>query len=245
LIDKGITLDPKLIEAARFLRYICGVVAIDVNVTVNVNEVQIDIFSRDSTNPAQPQSHYGLAVTNTSEFLAERWDSFTVSTPNRRIVTRVKQIIEFIPRPGNDSDPDYLANGFDGNGTKDTIVRIHDMEVNGTTNVFEDLGELALFTDPNNDSDTTGVFRRAFRVVTLFAPLKIARLCVGYLTTNIRNSIGSGEVVRPGDVGFNILIDNIPWTRDDTVLALAIDHDVDIDDNTVLATNGSGWEVDP
>jgi len=136
-----------------------------------------------------------------------------------------------------------LANGFDA--TKDTVVRINDLEFNSTTGVFEDLGEIELYKDPNNDSDVTGVFRRAFRSVTLFGPLRLARLCVAWVTTNIRNGLGSGEVVSAGDVSLNIILDNIPFTRDDTVMALVIDHDLDVDNFDNITSNSSGFEVDP
>jgi hypothetical protein len=245
LFDNGVAPAPALIDIVRRFKFLCGVVSVDVNVTVSRDEQSIDIFSRDSTNPNQPQSRYNLISRNTTEFIAERWDTLTAirNGPTRRIVTRIKQMIEFVPRSGFDSDTDYMTSGFDA--TKDTVVRIHDLEVNGSTGFFEDLGEIPLFNDPNNVNDTTGVFRRLFRSVILYGPLRLARMVVTFITTNIRNGIGSGQVTRPGDLSFNIVLENIPWTSDNTVMALVIDHDVDIDDATTTITNDTGFEVDP
>jgi len=237
--DKGIQLDPKLRDIARRIRFICNVPSVDVNATVSDDESSVHIRSSADTHPDRPYAHFALVVKKTIEFLAERYNRSSDTKPSRRIFVRARKIFEYIPRTGADSDADYTTSGFDE--TKDTVVSTVDLETDSTTSAVEDLGASELYT--RNDTDSTGGFRRAFRCVTRFGPLRLARFAFSILTANVRNGIGSGAVINAGDVSFNLLIENIPYTNDNTRIAIALDIDLDVDDGSIVA-NGSGFERD-
>jgi hypothetical protein len=182
-----------------------------------------------------------LVVKKTIEFLAERYNRSSDTKPSRRIFVRARKIFEYIPRAGADSDPDYIASGFDE--TKDSIVNKFDLDTDTdtSTSAVEDLGTTEIYT--RNDTDRTSSFRRAFRCVTRFGPLRLARLAFSILTSNVRNGVGSGTVINAGDVSFNLLIENIPYSNDDSRIAIALDIDLETDDGSIVA-NGSGFERD-
>jgi len=84
---------------------------------------------------------------------------------------------------------------------------------------------------------------RSFRYPARIGHLRLHRLLLTLFTSNIRNGL-DGEVVSPGGLNFHLLIDNIPYTRDNTSFAIEFDVDVDID-NATLTNNRASPYVDP
>jgi len=178
------------------------------------------------------------------EFIAKRFEKFGDTTPVRKLLIRARKFIEYIPRNNSDTDDDYKNFGYDSD--KDTIAKEIDFESDADTETspVDDLGPSDLFTDPRNESDSTGVFRHALRVATRFGPLRLARLVFNLVASNVRNGIGSGQVVGAGDVGFNLLLDNIPFTKDGTHIALVFDVDVDVEDGNFTRRLDKPLETD-
>jgi len=224
------------------LRYVCRVSVVSVNILPSPLEDRVDVVTVNSFNIRRPRTRIVFdGKAGRIGFLLERYDDFADTTPSKRFRFFLRRIIEFTPR-NNTNDTDFLDNGFDPDVSKgDTIEREHDFAniTEHDVSPIENLGNLDIFGGPTT-TDTGGAYRRAFRVVIRFGPLRLARAILTLIVSNVKSGFGDEQVILPGGFAFNLVLEDVPFTRDGTSFAVAFDFHLDKVDDTTIVRNKTG-----
>jgi len=230
----------------RRVRYLCGLRSLDLNCTVDQRDNSIRADASDALDPLGPRTNIHVDLSGRG-ILISRFDKRADVSPAARFKFIFRKFIEFTPRAGFDTDTDFRDNGFDP--MKDTTVNDYDLNTINQTTVepLHDFGSNDINNDPNRpiDQQQGSGFQRVFRLSVRFGPLRLIRLILTFVLSNVRNSAGLGQVNIPGGINFNAVFDNIPFTRDGTHFAFAydIDSDVDVTVNRKLAQTENDADV--
>jgi len=170
------------------------------------------------------------------------------SAPAKKFKFVIRRVHEFRPRNGSESDSDFMEMGF--NSSKDNVVASYDFQnaTDADIDPILDMGTVDIYSNsstgggPSSPSDTSS-FRHITRVGARFGPGRIARAILTFVATNIKNSVGDGEVSLPGGLTFTLLLENIPYRKNGSSIAVEVDFDSD-DDAGVLVANTSSIETD-
>jgi len=235
--------EDKVREFVRRVRFLCGLRSLDLNCTVDRVNRHIIAEASDSLDKDGPRTTIHVDTVARAILIgrfAKRID--TVPVNKFRFVFR--KLIEFTPRVNFAADNDFTSSGFDPN--LDTLVREYDLDDATNTDVgpIDDFGSNDVGVDPTrgDDSQQGAGFQRIFRLSIRFGPLRLFRVVLSFIFSNVRNAFDLGQVTIPGGVNFNAIFDNIPFTRDNTHIAFAFDIESDVDLDLVRKT--TAIEVD-
>jgi len=236
-------IDPVLRNVSQRIRYVCNILDVDVNVTTNQTNVMVQ--SSVALDPVSPWTHVNFnGVTKAIDFVRFAARSDIVAASRFTLVFR--KVIEFTPRPNASTDVDFMTHGFDD--TVDLIEQVYDfLNATDADNLpqLDDFGSVDLDLNPANPLDTSSSFIRFFRYTIRFGPLRLSRLVIDAIVSNIRTAAGLTQVHIPGGITFNHILDAIPYTKDGTHFVFAFD--IISDPNDVISYNESPtpFEQDP